>query len=268
MAFVDPRLSLDLMGDPLRIRQVLINLVGNSIKFTEDGEVTVRVLCESRSSNDVSAKIEVSDTGIGIEKQVLKRIFNAFAQADESTTRRFGGTGLGLSICKQLIELMNGEMSVSSTVNVGSTFTCVIPFDISDSQDEREFVDLTGMKAVIATPLRSLRDTISRKIAAHHVNVTVTESSEDLSRVMDGDAGALDAVIIDADTMDPDRVGDVLNRNNGKRAVRVFLSSHTEMLNEAEIPSRERRRHLDQTGQVAGTARCIAANQQRSEGVG
>jgi len=235
VAFVDPRLTIDLIGDPLRLRQVLINLVGNSIKFTENGEVTVRVLCESRSGKQVSVKIEVSDTGIGIEDKVLKRIFDAFAQADESTTRQFGGTGLGLSICKQLIELMNGEMSVSSTLNVGSTFTCVIPFDISDSQAKRNFIDLSGMNAVIATPLRSLRDTISRKIAAHHVNVTVAESSDDLSRAMEGGADSLDAVIIDTDAMDPDRVSDVLNRNRDKRAVRVFLSSHVDMLSESEI---------------------------------
>ncbi|MGI9232359.1 MAG: two-component regulator propeller domain-containing protein [Woeseiaceae bacterium] len=235
VGFVDPQLALDLVGDPLRIRQVLINLVGNAIKFTEDGEVAVRILGESQSDGQISVRIEVADTGIGIEEGVVRRIFDAFSQADESTTRQFGGTGLGLSICKQLVELMGGEMSVTSTPHIGSTFACVIPFDVSKSQATREFVDLTGMNAVIATPLRSLRDTIARKIAAHHVDITVAESSESLSRAIEEDDGELDAVIIDADAMDPDRVSDIFNRNQDNRAARVFLSSHPQMLDEGDL---------------------------------
>ncbi len=235
VGFVDPRLTRDVVGDPLRLRQVLINLVGNSIKFTDDGEVTVRVICAAQSDERVTARIEVSDTGIGIEDNAVRRIFDAFSQADESTTRRFGGTGLGLSICKQLVELMNGEMSVTSTPNVGSTFTCVIPFDVSHSQAEREFADLSGMNAVIATPLRSLRDTIARKITAHHAKASIAESSDDLDRCMESDQGVLDVVILDADTMDPDRVTDILHRNRDSRAARIFLSSYPELLDETEL---------------------------------
>ena len=235
VGFVDPRLTRDVIGDPLRLRQVLINLVGNSIKFTDDGEVTVRVICEAQSDDQVTAKIEVSDTGIGIEDDAVCRIFDAFSQADESTTRRFGGTGLGLSICKQLVHLMNGEMFVASTLNVGSTFTCVIPFKVSQSQATREFVDLTGMQAVIATPLRSLRDTIARKLTAHHAKALIAESSDDLDRAMESDQDDLDAIIIDADTMDPDRVADILYRNRYSRAVRIFLSGYPELLDEVEL---------------------------------
>lgn len=235
VGFVDPSLSLDLIGDPLRLRQVLINLVGNSIKFTEDGEVTVSVVCVSQSKDQVAVQIEVADTGIGIEDDVVRRIFDAFAQADESTTRRFGGTGLGLSICKQLIELMSGQMSVASTPNVGSTFTCEIPFAVSKSQPAREFVDLSGMNAIIATPLRSLRDTIARKISAHHVKVSIVESSEQLSCSMADDRGVLDALIIDADAMDPDSLVDVLDCYSDSRAARVVLSSDPELFYDAEI---------------------------------
>ncbi|MGI9248851.1 MAG: two-component regulator propeller domain-containing protein [Woeseiaceae bacterium] len=235
VGFVDPELTLDLVGDPLRLRQVLINLVGNAIKFTADGEVTVRVVCESKSADQVSVKLEVSDTGIGIEDDLVQRIFDAFAQADESTTRRFGGTGLGLSICKQLVELMNGEMSVSSRPNVGSTFTCVIPFAVSKSQTVREFVDLSGMEVIVATPLRSLRDTISRRIAAHHASVIIVESSDDLSRSMAEDGVGVKAIIVDADSMDPDRVISEFGRHRNSQATRIILSSHAEMLSKEEI---------------------------------
>jgi len=111
-----------LMGDPGRLRQILINLVGNAIKFTERGEILLRVRAESVDDEEVVVCFSVSDTGIGIKRESLELVFQAFSQADTSTTRRYGGTGLGLTICRQLVEMMGGRIWAESEPGMGSTF--------------------------------------------------------------------------------------------------------------------------------------------------
>jgi two-component system, sensor histidine kinase len=119
---VDPEVPYSVEGDPVRLRQVLINLVSNALKFTERGEITLNVHTVELTPVHVDLKFEVTDTGIGILPEALPLIFDRFAQADGSTTRRFGGTGLGLSIARQLTELMGGSIGVDSTFGVGSRF--------------------------------------------------------------------------------------------------------------------------------------------------
>jgi signal transduction histidine kinase/ligand-binding sensor domain-containing protein/CheY-like chemotaxis protein len=128
---LDQDLPRFVVGDPTRLRQILVNLVGNAFKFTESGTVTVRV--ERRAEDQVDAlrrnmiRFSVEDTGIGIEPEALPRLFQKFEQADATTTRRYGGTGLGLAICRQLVELMGGSIGAASTPGVGSTFSFVLP---------------------------------------------------------------------------------------------------------------------------------------------
>ena len=118
-------------GDPNRLRQVLTNLVGNAVKFTERGSVTISAAAEAVGPGRVELHLRVRDTGIGISRDKCARIFEPFAQAEESTTRRFGGTGLGLSISATLVELMGGRIWVESAPGAGSTFHIVLPFEVA-----------------------------------------------------------------------------------------------------------------------------------------
>ena len=129
---VEPDVPPRLTGDPNRLRQILINLAGNALKFTAQGEVCVRASLAACTEATASIRFEVSDTGIGIPPEAQARLFRPFSQVDASTTRRFGGTGLGLSISRRLVEMMGGEIGVKSEEGRGSTFWLVIPFPIAE----------------------------------------------------------------------------------------------------------------------------------------
>ncbi|MGO2162245.1 MAG: ATP-binding protein, partial [Vibrio toranzoniae] len=129
--------NIQLIGDPARIRQILFNLAGNAVKFTESGKVEVEF--QITSTNPPSVHITVADTGIGIAEDKIDHIFTAFEQAELSTTRKFGGTGLGLSIVKQLVELMGGTISVFSQINFGTKFTITLPLEMYEI--ERQIVE-------------------------------------------------------------------------------------------------------------------------------
>jgi len=138
-------------GDPARLRQALVNLVGNAIKFTEKGSVILEAVLDSESDHAVSVRFEVKDTGIGISKEAQRRIFESFVQADGSVTRKYGGTGLGLSISRELIWRMGGELRVESAPGRGSTFWFILPFEKAPCGDAHPApADLQDVSA--ATP--------------------------------------------------------------------------------------------------------------------
>ena len=128
-----------LVGDPLRLGQVLVNLVNNAVKFTEQGEIVVRIEATSVSDDDVTLQVSVRDTGIGMNEEQRGRLFQSFSQADTSTTRKYGGTGLGLAISKQLVEMMGGDIRVESEPGVGSTFVFSATVGHAESRTETGF---------------------------------------------------------------------------------------------------------------------------------
>ncbi|MBI3118999.1 MAG: response regulator [Candidatus Hydrogenedentes bacterium] len=125
-------------GDPGRLRQVIINLAGNAIKFTETGSVFIQVSLENEGESEVKLRVEVTDTGVGIEQHVIESLFTPFTQADTSTTRRFGGTGLGLAISKKIVSLMGGEIGVTSLLGAGSTFWFTATFGKAEAGPTRD----------------------------------------------------------------------------------------------------------------------------------
>jgi signal transduction histidine kinase/CheY-like chemotaxis protein len=127
---VDPAIPEQCLGDPVRLRQIMINLLGNAIKFTPAGSVSLSIKLVDRSDQWFAARFEVTDTGIGLSPEQQDRLFQPFSQADASTTRQFGGTGLGLSICARLVEIMGGRIGVNSTLGVGSTFWFEVPLSL------------------------------------------------------------------------------------------------------------------------------------------
>ena len=141
-----PNVPRHLMGDALRLEQVMLNLLGNAVKFTEHGEVTLRVMPAGNQVDGVHLKFEVQDTGIGLSAEQQVRLFDAFVQADSSTARRFGGTGLGLTICKRLVEMMAGQLSVKSAPGEGSTFFFTARFQPVLSEE----VGVAGLGSVLA----------------------------------------------------------------------------------------------------------------------
>lgn len=156
----DAQVPRYLHGDDHRLRQILINLVGNAIKFTEKGRVQVTVEAEPNAEGGVNLRCAIADTGIGIPKDMLTGIFERFSQADAATSRRFGGSGLGLSISRRLAETMGGRITVSSEVDAGSCFTVCLPFGVASSADMGEDAqvskpqtqrdDLAGLRLLVA----------------------------------------------------------------------------------------------------------------------
>jgi PAS domain S-box-containing protein len=151
---IAPGTPTDLVGDPTRLCQVLLNLVGNAIKFTESGTVSLRVTSDENPSVPTALRFTVADTGIGIPGEKLDRVFERFTQADSSTTRRFGGSGLGLTISKRLVELMGGNIGAESEPGKGSVFSFSVPFEIWTDPTRRAVVPV-GTDAEV--PLAALR---------------------------------------------------------------------------------------------------------------
>jgi PAS domain S-box-containing protein len=182
---IDPDTPLYIKGDALRLAQILNNLIGNAVKFTDHGEIMLSVQTESRDSESIVLRFKVRDTGIGILPEHIKLLFNPFVQADNSTTRKFGGSGLGLSIVKKLVELMGGKIEVNSVLGHGSTFTFTIKAGIVPDEMQipykvhRDLQRLQGKRVLVVDDQATSRHILSRLLTAWGIQAVTAESGDD-----------------------------------------------------------------------------------------
>ena len=176
---IAPETPYLLRGDSLHVRQVLINLVGNAVKFTDNGEVEIRIKLLKEETTSANIRFEVNDTGIGIPAEAQARIFESFTQADESTTRRYGGTGLGTTIAKQLVELMGGRIGLRSTPGDGSTFWCEIKFEKQAlaTQLLAEAEKLEDSRVLMISPSTDIRSSVLGYLKIWGVELSMAENT-------------------------------------------------------------------------------------------
>lgn len=232
--FTDVSLPRVVKGDPVRLRQVLTNLVGNAVKFTSEGEVIVRVNVLSSTDASVRVEFSVEDTGIGIAESAVPNLFSAFTQADGSTTRKFGGTGLGLTISRQLVQLMGSDMSVTSAEGLGSTFSFVLDMDISSSR-QLASADIShtldGTKALIVDDNATNRDILRHYLTAwgiEHSEVTSGQQAlDELERAyQNNEPYKLAFLDMDMPGMDGLMLSKAIEQNKELRSLRrIMLSS-------------------------------------------
>jgi signal transduction histidine kinase/DNA-binding response OmpR family regulator len=201
LTYVDPNVPEVVVGDALRLGQILTNLLGNAVKFTPTGSVTVLVTAEQDDGERVLVKFAVRDTGIGIDPDARLRLFEPFRQADMSTTRRFGGTGLGLAISRQLVQLMKGQIAVESEPGFGSTFSFTVPFIRSRSAATRPpLTDLRGSRILVVEDDHNAQEIFHRTLESWGVHSDgAAEADEALARLqMAASRGEpYDAVLVD-----------------------------------------------------------------------
>jgi two-component system, sensor histidine kinase and response regulator len=176
---VAPDVAVDFIGDPNRLKQVLLNLIGNAIKFTDKGEVVLRVIQDPDAKQLGALRFMVSDTGIGIPAEKLDGVFERFVQADSSTTRKYGGTGLGLTISKRLVELMGGQLRVESIEGKGSTFSFTASFTpVAHPQPVHSTLDLTGVKTLVADDNETNRLILNEALSSWGALITEVSDGE------------------------------------------------------------------------------------------
>ncbi|MEI7609363.1 MAG: ATP-binding protein, partial [Rhodospirillaceae bacterium] len=201
-SFVDPVLDRPLLGDPTRLRQILLNLAANAVKFTDAGEVAVEALVRERSEDGVVLSLEVSDTGIGIPDDARDQLFAKFVQGDGSIARRYGGTGLGLAISKELAELMGGSIAVDSTPGAGSRFIVGLFLPFAETGSDHRFEPpalLAGRRALVIEGSPLLRRLLLRHLGALDIAAAAARDGDEAVTLLTAEGGPpFDVVVIGA----------------------------------------------------------------------
>ncbi len=225
---IDLDVPVCVRADPVRLRQVLINFVGNAIKFTDSGEIVVRVRSVGK---DGLLRFEVVDTGIGISEEAKSHIFNAFSQADSFTTRKYGGTGLGLAICRQLATLMGGEIGVHSELNHGSTFWFEVRLepvaDVAATSTRLPRFKLAGLRALIVDDNASNREILQEHLQSWGVAVVAAETSAAALRLLNAEDARFDVALIDDQMpgMDGIELARLIRQDQRWAGLRLILQS-------------------------------------------
>ncbi len=218
-------------GDSLRLRQILINLLSNAVKFTHDGEIIVRVEQKDIDAGRIACRFEVTDTGVGVDPGNVDKLFDPFTQEDGSTTRRFGGTGLGLSICKQLVDLMDGEIGVESQPGDGCTFWFSVPLIRDDAAPEQMNTELlAGKRVLIVDDNDTNLETLQHQLDSWRMRVEPASSGPEALGLLGSNVRAdrpFDAVLLDMNMpeMDGMQVAAAIRRLEEYAAVPVIVLS-------------------------------------------
>jgi signal transduction histidine kinase/CheY-like chemotaxis protein/HPt (histidine-containing phosphotransfer) domain-containing protein len=226
---VDAGIGYPVKGDPDRLRQVLVNLINNAVKFTEKGEVVVRVTRDDEQEGSATVRFAVSDSGIGIAPDRMDRLFKSFSQVDPSTTRKYGGTGLGLAICKQLAELMGGAIGVQSTAGKGSTFwfTAALAVPAHSERWMKPGVDPRGLRVMVVDQNPVHRDVICAQLVSWGLSVATAASGAEALDRLTKSAGAPFGVVIMGNglpDMTPDELAVAVRHSPGIKPALMILS--------------------------------------------
>ena len=231
-----PEVPVLLLGDPLRVGQILTNLASNAVKFTEEGEIHISVSARAAHGDRVELRFQVEDTGIGLSPEEQAKLFRPFAQADGSTTRRFGGTGLGLAICARLVKLMDGTIGVESEPGRGSRFFFTIPFHARpDERRQRPGLPLAvrGKRVLVGEPNATARRSMVETLAATGLSVTCVASAEEARAWLGRSdaAGTVDLLFLNW-RLDGSRTRDLLELARGRAGLApnhvIVLASHAD----------------------------------------
>jgi len=218
------------VGDAGRIRQVITNLLGNALKFTESGHVLIHVACEEQAGEQARIRVSVEDTGVGIPKEKLAQVFEKFTQADVSATRRFGGTGLGLSISRQLVEMMGGRIGVDSQEGEGSTFwfTLPLPLDTNSEPEPLPAADLDGVRVLVVDDNEVNRRLARERLSGWGIRVDDCDSGEEALGALRlasevGDAYRIAVIDFQMPRMDGEKLGRAIKADPALADTRMIM---------------------------------------------
>ena len=228
-SFIDPALPAVVKADGGRLRQILLNLIDNAIKFTESGEVMLRVTLQRRSGHGCRVRFEVIDSGIGIDKQALARLFQPFMQADSSVTRKYGGTGLGLSICKRLLKLMGAQIEVDSSPGNGATFS--FELDLAEVAPPPVLPALPPQRVMVLTTLRQHADAVASYLQSWGMQAQCVSSQEEALR--EGQAAPYALLMLDSRMPHGDETARLLAAS--QPGLRLLLLADTDEAQEAAV---------------------------------
>jgi len=231
---VEPGIPHMIMGDPNRLRQILINLAGNAVKFTKKGEILIKVEIEKsdNSNKKITIRFVVSDTGIGISRENQSKIFERFLQADSSTTRQYGGTGLGLTISQALVRLMGGKIMIESEEHVGSSFYFTLDMvraaeEKKETEDEFYYPEFKNISVLVVDDNETNRFILQRMLTAWNFQVKVVSSGSHAISLLKEHSAHFDLVILDYQMPDMDGVetARAIRSNHDPDAVKIMLLS-------------------------------------------